>query len=98
MFGCPFGNLAGEMSTQDDVLRQRLTELFYELAEYFERILDEAVAAGEIPAQNTRATALAIEAYVEGMLLARENSQRPRADQAARARHPAPHRCDAAAR
>jgi TetR/AcrR family transcriptional repressor of nem operon len=76
-FGCPFGNLAGEMSTQDDVLRRRLTELFYELAEYFERILDEAVAAGEIPAQNTRATAIAIEAYVEGMLLLAKTANDP---------------------
>jgi len=76
-FGCPFGNLAGEMSTQDDVLRQRLTELFYELAEHLEGILDEAVAAGEIPAQDTRATAIAIEAYVEGVLLFAKTANDP---------------------
>jgi TetR/AcrR family transcriptional repressor of nem operon len=77
MFGCPFGNLAVELSTQDEVLRQRLTELFYELAEHFERILDEAVAAGEIPPQDTRATAIAIEAYVEGMLLFAKTANDP---------------------
>jgi TetR/AcrR family transcriptional repressor of nem operon len=77
MFGCPFGNLAVEMSTQDEALRQRLTELFYELAGYFERILDDAVAAGEIPAQDTRATAIAIEAYIEGMLLFAKTANDP---------------------
>ena len=77
MFGCPFGNLAVEMSTQDEVLRRRLTELFYELAEHVERILDDAVAAGEIPGQDTRATAIAIEAYVEGMLLFAKTANDP---------------------
>ena len=58
-------------------MRQRLTDLFYELAEHLERILDEAVAAGEIPAQDTRATALAIEAYLEGMLLVAKTANDP---------------------
>src|SRR5207245_411864 len=42
--GCPFGNLALELSTQDGVIRRTVYRIFGEVAAYFERALREAVS------------------------------------------------------
>lgn len=74
--GCLFGNFALELSHQDEVIRQKLQGIFQMWTDYFERILIEAVAKGELPDINTHATAQAILAYYEGtMLLAKTYKQ-----------------------
>ena len=67
--GCPFGNLALELSTQDGVIRRKVDRIFGELAAYFEQALREAAAAGEIPDQDVGTTAQTLVAYMEGVIL-----------------------------
>lgn len=67
--GCPFGNLALELSTQDEAIRCKVDQIFRECARYVERMLREAIAAGEIPNQDISATAEAVIAYMEGVML-----------------------------
>ena len=69
MPGCPFANLAGELSTQDEVIRQRLNEIFLELIAPFETALEDAVRQGDIPEVEITASAEAIFAYLEGIVL-----------------------------
>lgn len=69
VFGCPFGNLAGEMSSQDEVIRERVKSIFRDLEAPFEAILQEAVETGELSPLDTRATASAMVAYLEGLTL-----------------------------
>lgn len=65
--GCPFGNVAVELSTQDEAVRRKLQDIFEEWTNRFEQLLQEAVTAGHLPPIDTRATAQAILAYVEGV-------------------------------
>lgn len=67
--GCPFGNMAAEQATQDDVLRLKVQQLFDSLIGEFRLALAEAVQAGEIEPLDIEATASAMLAYVEGVLL-----------------------------
>jgi len=67
--GCPFGNLAGEMSTQDEVIRERVKRIFRDLEVPIRDALEEAVTAGDLPDLNSRATASAMVAYLEGLSL-----------------------------
>ena len=69
MRGCLFGNLALEMSTRDDVMRAKLNYVFDKARDRFRATLDEAVAAGALAAMNTEATASAMLAYLEGIIL-----------------------------
>ena len=69
MPGCLFGNLALEMSTRDDVMRARLNAVFDKARDKFRETLDEAVALGALAAMNTEATASAMLAYLEGVIL-----------------------------
>jgi TetR/AcrR family transcriptional regulator, transcriptional repressor for nem operon len=72
--GCPFGNLAVEMSTQDEVLRERLDGLFEEMVDFFEEAVEQAIAAGDVRETDARRTALAMLAYVQGMFLVAKTS------------------------
>ena len=47
--GCLFGNLALEISTQDDVLRAKLNAVFTTAKDRFKDTLDEAAEQGIIP-------------------------------------------------
>lgn len=69
MPGCLFGNLALEVSTQDDVLRAKLTAVFVTAKDRFKSTLDEAVAKKDILPLDTERTAEAMLAYLEGMIL-----------------------------
>jgi TetR/AcrR family transcriptional repressor of nem operon len=69
MPGCLFGNLALEMSTRDDVMRARLNAVFDKARDRFRATLDEAVQTGALAAMNTVATASAMLAYLEGIIL-----------------------------
>jgi TetR/AcrR family transcriptional regulator, transcriptional repressor for nem operon len=67
--GCPFGNIAVEMSTQDEVLRQKVEFIFTRMEQLFSETLEAAIAQGEIGDIDVSATANAMIAYAEGVML-----------------------------
>jgi len=67
--GCPFGNLAAELSTVDEPIRRKLAYIFDNLEQDFEAVLEEAVATGAMARIDIPATARAMLAYVEGVLM-----------------------------
>ncbi len=69
MPGCLFGNLALEISTRDDVLRSKLNAVFHKASRRFHEALDQAVELGEIPPLDSEATAAAMLAFLEGIIL-----------------------------
>lgn len=75
--GCPFGNLALELSTQDGVIRRKVDRIFREVGAYLERALRDAVAAGQVPEQDVGTTAQALVAYMEGVILLAKTSNDP---------------------
>ena len=75
--GCFFGNLALELSTQDEVVRQKLQDIFQQWAAYFERELAESVATGELPDIDPRTTAQTLIAYFEGIALLAKTYNNP---------------------
>jgi TetR/AcrR family transcriptional regulator, transcriptional repressor for nem operon len=75
VLGCPFGNLALEVSTQDEVIRDRIRAVFDGYCSYFEDALREAAAAGNTPDGDLRQRARAMLAYFQGaMLLAKTHN------------------------
>jgi len=68
--GSPYGNLAVELSTQDEVIRQKIAEIFNGIKKQLETALqaamDEGVLAEDI---DVKATAIAMLAYLEGLAL-----------------------------
>ncbi|MGD2083259.1 MAG: TetR/AcrR family transcriptional regulator [Chromatiales bacterium] len=75
--GCPFGNLAVEMSTQDEILRRRLGAVFAELQGFLEQAVAEAVERGEMPPVDVKATAQAMFAFIEGVMLLAKTGNDP---------------------
>ncbi len=75
--GCPFGNLALELSTQDEAIRRKVDRIFQECTKYVERMLQEAIAAGEIPKQDISPTAEAVIAYMEGVMVMAKTRNEP---------------------
>ena len=69
VFGCPFGNLGCEMSTLDEDIRCKVDDILRAAEKPFEKALAEAVTRGDLPAIDTAATARAIFAYVEGIMI-----------------------------
>jgi TetR/AcrR family transcriptional repressor of nem operon len=69
ILGCPFGNLGCEMSTRDEAIRSKVDAIFHASERPFEQALQEAVARGDLPAIDTGATARAMFAYVEGIMM-----------------------------
>lgn len=67
--GCPFGNLAMEQATQNEVLRQKVDGCLRSLANYFRTAVSDAVQSGALPPVDEEATAEAMLAYVEGIQL-----------------------------
>ena len=75
IYGCPFGNLATEMATQDETLRQKIDHLFVRFQKLIRATLQDAMDNGDIEAIDTDATAQAMLAYFEGcMLLAKTHN------------------------
>ena len=56
--GCGIGNLALELSTQDEIIRQKIEQIFEEWAQYFEDVIVDAINEAQ-----------AILAYMEGVSL-----------------------------
>lgn len=77
MPGCLFGNLALEMSTRDEVMRAKLNHIFDKARDQFRATLDEAVALGALPAMDTEASATAMLAYMEGIILLAKTRNEP---------------------
>lgn len=77
--GCSFGNLVVELATVDDVLRERLSQLFDDWARLIQRALDDAVAAGEMPEVDTAQAARAVLAYMQGLGVVTKAKDDPRA-------------------
>lgn len=76
--GCPFGNLAVELSTIDPDVRDRLVRLFADQQAVLKSLLEDAVAAGELPPEtDTTDVARAMDAYIEGVLLLSKNANDP---------------------
>jgi TetR/AcrR family transcriptional regulator, transcriptional repressor for nem operon len=69
MPGCLFGNLVLEMSTRDEVMRAKLKAVFDRAKTRFRATLDEAVAVGALAPMDTEASASAMLAYLEGIIL-----------------------------
>ena len=64
--GCPFGNLAAELSSQDETVRRKIDGVFSHGISFIETQLEEAIAAGQIEAIDTTVAAQGILAYLEG--------------------------------
>ena len=69
VLGCPFGNLASEMATQDEPIRAKVEQIFSNLQGGIRQVLREAIAAGEVQNIDVEATAQAMLAYFEGVML-----------------------------
>ena len=69
MEGCHFGNLAMELSTQDEEIREKVKGIFEVGVSLFEQTLQEAVARGDLPEIDTTIAAHALLAYLEGVIL-----------------------------
>lgn len=69
MPGCPFGNVAMEQSTLDEVLRQKSVSCLNSLAAHFKNTLTDAVNNGDILSLDEQATADAMLSYIEGVQL-----------------------------
>ena len=68
--GCGIGNLALELSTQDEQIRLKIEEIFKEWAQYLENLIIDAINEGDLPVDtDPHSTAQAILAYVEGLSL-----------------------------
>ena len=78
VLGCPLGNLALELSTQDDVVGGRLRELFDAHVDRFERVISEAAARGEVEMQDPARTARALMALIEGGVMLAKMHDNPR--------------------
>jgi TetR/AcrR family transcriptional repressor of nem operon len=70
VLGCPLGNLALELATYDEELRQALLNGLVRQVTALERLLRQAVAEGELSAAvDPAAAARALVALLEGQLL-----------------------------
>ncbi len=71
VLGCPFGNLAAELGTQDPVIRDRVREVFGGYQAYFEQALREAAGDGctKLRETDVPGIAQALLAYFQGALL-----------------------------
>ena len=66
VYGCPFGNLATELSSHDEVIRKKIDRIFQAMEGYFEEALRKAITHGEMRPRDTRAGAQTLIAYLEG--------------------------------
>ncbi|MEW6157769.1 MAG: TetR family transcriptional regulator C-terminal domain-containing protein, partial [Verrucomicrobiota bacterium] len=68
VLGCPLFSLGAEVSTQEDRLRAKVTEILEAKRKYLESAIRDAHAAGLIHAPNAAAKARILFAYYEGLL------------------------------
>ncbi len=70
--GCPFGNLAMELSNQEPAIRRKAEQIFGRMSAYFESAITEYS-----PAVDSRARADALLAYFQGVILLAKTSRTP---------------------
>jgi len=75
--GCPFGNMAMEQSTQDELIRQKASACLNGLSQHFASTIKDAIKAGELPKLNVKATADAMVSYIEGIQLLAKSRNDP---------------------
>lgn len=76
--GCPFGNLAVELSTQNETVRIKLDEIFTEYSTMFRASLDEAVNLGQLPDNtNTDTLAQLLSSCLQGGVLIAKTKNQP---------------------
>lgn len=75
--GCPFGNLASELSTKEEAIRKKVAQVFSEMEQTFHDTLQDAAQQGELPDVDLNATAKAMAAYVEGVMLMAKTQNDP---------------------
>jgi TetR/AcrR family transcriptional repressor of nem operon len=67
--GCLFGNLSAELSSLDPEVRRRIEGIFDRLRERLAETLDQAQADASLPPLDSRASADAMLAYLQGLQL-----------------------------
>jgi len=78
VYGCPFGNLATEMSTQDENIRTKLGTSFTNLENLIGQTLQEAIDNNDIDnINNVKLTAQAMLSYFQGILLMAKTQNDP---------------------
>ncbi len=77
MQGCPIGNLAVELSPQDEECRRKLQQTYDGWAAYIERALRVLVASEDGVDIDPSTSAEAIVAYLEGISLLATTSNEP---------------------
>jgi TetR/AcrR family transcriptional repressor of nem operon len=77
MPGCPFGNMAMEMATQDQVLCSKADGILRSIANHLRTAIADAVQCGGLPAVNEEATADAMLSYLEGVQLMAKSRNDP---------------------
>lgn len=75
--GCPFGNLASELSTKEEAIRQKVDQVFINMERSFRDVLQDAAQLGELPGVDLDATAKAMVAYAEGIMLMAKTQNDP---------------------
>jgi TetR/AcrR family transcriptional repressor of nem operon len=77
--GCPFGNLAQELSCTNEAFRESLSEFFSSIAHRLEECLDEGKAAGTFrPTLRSHELAEFAIAQIQGAFLLRKTHKDPR--------------------
>lgn len=67
--GCPIANLAQELGSQYEDIREKAAEIMEGFTTAYERAIADAVAQGELPPDvDLRLTAERVRAYVQGVL------------------------------
>ena len=77
VYGCPFGNLATEVSTQNEKLRRKLDSVFKKLQNQVRDTLQEAVADQSVANIDVDKTAQAFMAMFEGCMLLAKTQNDP---------------------
>jgi len=77
ILGCPFGNLATEMATQDEAIRSKIDLVFSRISTLLEQTLHSALEQGELENIDPVATGQAMLAYFEGMMLLAKTKNDP---------------------
>ncbi len=67
--GCFFGNLALELSTQDEAIRRLLDKIFNQQIKLIKQCLEEAVTMGHLSEIDIQLSAEAILAYWQGVIM-----------------------------
>lgn len=77
VLGCPVGNLATELATHDEPIREKISGLFQRVQRHLRQVLKEASLAGEISDTHLDATAQAMFAYFEGVMMLAKTQNDP---------------------